>query len=109
MAVTDKLPVAASTPELATRLVSSTSCPRVRTWPASVSSAVLPPRVLRAGIDTKRHDREGRAPDQGNDAYTRQGWPADENVMPNDDGTFTPAFDWDRETPTGEGPGGAAR
>lgn len=76
---------------------------------ASAAAGFAASRVLRAGIDKKRHDREGRAPDQGNDAYTRQGWPADENVMPNDDGTFTPAFDWDRETRTGESPGGAAR
>lgn len=74
---------------------------------ASAAAGFAASRVLRAGIDKKRHEREGRAPDQGNDAYLRQDWPADENVMPNEDGTFTPAFDWDRESPTGGNPGAA--
>ncbi|MCZ8369273.1 MAG: hypothetical protein O9293_04785 [Porphyrobacter sp.] len=74
---------------------------------ASAAAGFAASRVLRAGIDKKRHDREGRAPDQENDAYLRQDWTADENVMPNADGTFTPAFDWDRERPTGESAEGA--
>jgi hypothetical protein len=80
---------------------------------ASAAAGFAAARIFRAGIDKKRHARDGGQSGQSQNyesqGYESQSWPADENIMPNDSGTFTPAFDWDRERPSGETPGGTAR
>lgn len=60
---------------------------------ASAAAGFAAARVLRAGMDKKRHDRDdgqGQGAPIGSDQGA--GWVADENVMPTESGTFTPAY-----------------
>jgi hypothetical protein len=52
---------------------------------ASAAAGFAAARVLRAGVDRKRHAADG------NDSGAEQ-WPADENIKPSSDGGFTPAY-----------------
>jgi hypothetical protein len=59
---------------------------------ASAALGFAASRVLRAGVDKKRHDRAGTSYD-GQDAQTGYGaWPADEYVRPTSEGGYQPAF-----------------
>lgn len=62
---------------------------------ASAAAGFAAARVLRAGVDKKRHGRDGRqqhaqaeAPGSGQ----ASGWPADENIKPTETGGATPAY-----------------
>ena len=61
---------------------------------ASAAAGFAVSRVLRAGVDRKRHARgDGRSGGvNGNDARSAQDWPADENVRPTEAGGYAPAF-----------------
>lgn len=64
---------------------------------ASAAAGFAAARVLRAGMDKKRHDRDAG---QGQGASTSSehgaGWVADENIKPTQSGTFTPAYGTDQ-------------
>lgn len=64
---------------------------------ASAAAGFAAARVLRAGMDKKRHDRDG-GQDQIASARPEQdsGWPADENIRPTGSGTFTSAYGVDQ-------------
>lgn len=70
---------------------------------ASAAAGFAVARVLRAGVDKKRHDRDGG---QGRSTPSGQGagWPADENIRPTESGNFTPAYGADQS-----GMGGASQ
>lgn len=58
---------------------------------ASAAAGFAAARVLRAGMDKKRHDQDS---DQGASISSdnAQGWPADENMKPTESGGFAPAY-----------------
>jgi hypothetical protein len=58
---------------------------------ASAAVGFAAARVLRAGVDKKRHDRDGEQGSQDS-AVGAQGWVADENMMPTETGSFAPAY-----------------
>lgn len=61
---------------------------------ASAAAGFAAARVLRAGVDKKRHDSgNGQGAQQMRDGEGDQtGWAADENIMPTDTGGFAPAY-----------------
>lgn len=67
---------------------------------ASAAVGFAASRVLRAGVDKKRHDRTDDQTSQPSQSYSQTGqdWPADENVMPTETGSFTPAYTGDDQT-----------
>jgi hypothetical protein len=67
---------------------------------ASAAVGFAATRVLRAGVDKKRHDR---ADEQSSQDYPadEQSWVADENMMPTETGSFAPAYASDNQTPGG--------
>jgi hypothetical protein len=58
---------------------------------ASAAAGFAAARVLRAGMDKRRHDQDSN---QGASASSNnpQGWSADENIMPTEGGGFAPAY-----------------
>lgn len=70
---------------------------------ASAAAGFAAARVLRAGVDKKRHDHDN-TPSQSASAGEASGWPADENVKPTGAGTFAPSYGSDQS-----GMGGASQ
>ncbi len=61
---------------------------------ASAAAGFAAARVLRAGVDKKRHERSGDqyGSGNGNDLRSAQDWPADENIRPTEAGGYAPAY-----------------
>lgn len=73
---------------------------------ASAAAGFAAARVLRAGVDRKRHEHSGEQSGggNGNAARSAQDWPADENIRPTEAGGYAPAYGG-----TGSEVGGTAR
>jgi hypothetical protein len=59
---------------------------------ASAAAGFAAARVLRAGVDRKRHAADYYSASTSTTTSGAQQWPADENVRPSGDGGFTPAY-----------------